>query len=114
MSSAPFDGGVIGAIGVRKSQAESPDGQRRRNAGAPTPAFLPRPPDARADRTCLDGERYQPFGNEATRAAADVRQRHPQLEVTTRHFAGQQPPAGLATAVGEQQGVRARGRPGDQ
>ncbi|MFF3455242.1 universal stress protein [Streptomyces sp. NPDC002730] len=35
------------------------------------------------------------------RAAADVQQRHPQLEVTTRHFAGQQPPAGLATAAGE-------------
>lgn len=37
----------------------SPDGQRRRNAGAPIPAFPPRPRDARADRTCLDGERYQ-------------------------------------------------------
>ncbi|WP_309239122.1 universal stress protein [Streptomyces lunaelactis] len=35
------------------------------------------------------------------KAAADVRQRHPQLEVTTRHFAGQQPPAGLATAASE-------------
>ncbi|HET6358060.1 universal stress protein [Streptomyces sp.] len=35
------------------------------------------------------------------KSAADVRQRHPELEVTTRHYAGQQPPALLATAASE-------------